>query len=176
MAGIATTTRKFVDAVEGTRVRILDTRKTAPGLRLIDKHAVRCGGGQNHRLDLSDGVLIKGNHIALAGGTIPALERAIHNRRGRQPIEIEVRSLEELQQALDHGAEAILLDHLSVEDARKAVEICSRQPRRIPLECAGGIDLENVRSYAATGVDFISVGALTHSSTAVDMSLRVTPA
>src|ERR1700688_2675725 len=176
MAGIATTTRKFVDAVEGTRVRILDTRKTAPGLRLIDKHAVRCGGGQNHRLDLSDGVLIKGNHIALAGGIVPALERAIHNRRGQQPIEIEVRSLEELQQALDHGAEAILLDHLSAEDARKAVEICSRQPRRIPLECAGGINLENVRSYAETGVDFISVGALTQSATAVDMSLRVTPA
>jgi nicotinate-nucleotide pyrophosphorylase (carboxylating) len=176
MAGIATTTRKFVDAVEGTRVRILDTRKTAPGLRLIDKHAVRCGGGQNHRLDLSDGVLIKSNHIALAGGAVPALERAIHNRRGSQPIEIEVRSLEELQQALEHGAEAILLDHVSVENVRKAVEICSRQSRRIPLECAGGITLENVRSYAETGVDFISVGALTHSSTAVDMSLRVTPA
>jgi nicotinate-nucleotide pyrophosphorylase (carboxylating) len=176
MAGIATTTRKFVDAVEGTRVRILDTRKTAPGLRVIDKYAVRCGGGQNHRLDLSDGVLIKGNHIALAGGAIPALERAIHNRRGRQPIEIEVRSLEELLQGLGHGAEAILLDNMSVEDVRKAVEICSRQPRRIPLECAGGINLENVRSYAETGVDFISVGALTHSSTAVDMSLRVTPA
>ncbi len=176
MAGIATTTRKFVDAVEGTRVRILDTRKTAPGLRLIDKHAVRCGGGQNHRLDLSDGVLIKGNHIALAGGIIPALERAIRNRRGRQPIEIEVRSLEELQQALECGAEAILLDNVSVETVRKAVEICSRQPRRIPLECAGGINLENVRSYAETGVDFISVGALTQSATAVDMSLRVTPA
>jgi nicotinate-nucleotide pyrophosphorylase (carboxylating) len=100
----------------------------------------------------------------------------MHNRRGRQPIEIEVRSLEELQQALEHGAEAILLDHVSVEHVRKAVEICSRQPRRIPLECAGGINLENVRSYAETGVDFISVGALTHSSTAVDMSLRVTPA
>ena len=107
---------------------------------------------------------------------IPALERAIRNRRGRQPIEIEVRSLEELQQALEHGAEAILLDNVSVETVRKAVEICSRQPRRIPLECAGGINLENVRSYAETGVDFISVGALTHSSTAVDMSLRVTPA
>jgi nicotinate-nucleotide pyrophosphorylase (carboxylating) len=180
MAGIATTTRKFVDAVEGTSVRILDTRKTAPGLRVIDKYAVRCGGGQNHRLDLSDGVLIKNNHIALAGGAIPALERAIHNRRGRQPIEIEVRSLEELQQALEHGAEAILLDHVSVENVRKAVEICSRvcanQQRRIPLECAGGINLENVRSYAEAGVDFISVGALTHSSTAVDMSLRVGPA
>jgi nicotinate-nucleotide pyrophosphorylase (carboxylating) len=176
MAGIATTTRKFVDAVEGTRVRILDTRKTAPGLRVIDKYAVRCGGGQNHRLDLSDGVLIKGNHIVLAGGPIPALERAIRNRRGRQPIEIEVRSLEELQQALDHEAEAILLDNMSVDDVRKGVEICSRQPRRIPLECAGGINLGNVRSYAETGVDFISVGALTHSSTAVDMSMRVTPA
>src|SRR5271163_2608331 len=176
MSGIATLTRKFVDAVSGTRARILDTRKTAPGLRVIDKYAVRCGGGQNHRLDLSDGVLIKSNHIALAGGAIPALERAIHNRRGRQPIEIEVRSLEELQQALEHGAEAILLDHMSVENVRKAVEICSRHPRRIPLECAGGITLENVRSYAETGVDFISVGALTHSSTAVDLSLRVTPA
>src|SRR5450755_1546799 len=126
MAGIATTTRKFVDAVEGTHVRILDTRKTAPGLRVIDKYAVRCGGGQNHRLDLSDGVLIKSNHIALAGGTLPALERAIRNRRGRQPIEIELRSLEDLQPALEHGAEAILLDHLSVETVGKAVEICSR--------------------------------------------------
>jgi len=176
MAGIATTTRKFVDAVEGTSARILDTRKTAPGLRVIDKHAVRCGGGQNHRLDLSDGVLIKGNHIVLAGGTIPALERAVRNRRGRQPIEIEVRSLEELQQALDHGAEAILLDNVSVEIVRKAVEICSRQSRRIPLEYAGGINLENVRAYAETGIDFISVGALTQLAPAVDMSLRVTPA
>src|ERR1700691_3036165 len=176
MAGIATTTRKFVEAVSGTKARILDTRKTAPGLRVIDKYAVRCGGGQNHRLDLSDGVLIKGNHIALGGGAIPALEHAVRNRRGKQPIEIEVRSLEELQQALDHGAEAILLDHVSIENVRKAVEICSRHTRRIPLECAGGITLENVRSYAETGVDFISVGALTHSSTAVDMSLRVTPA
>jgi nicotinate-nucleotide pyrophosphorylase (carboxylating) len=176
VAGIATTTRKFVDAVSGTRVRILDTRKTAPGLRVIDKYAVRCGGGQNHRLDLSDGVLIKHNHIALAGGIEAALERAMHNRRGNQPIEIEVRSLEELQQALTRGAEAILLDHVSVEMVRKAVEICSRHSRRIPLECAGGITLENVRAYAETGVDFISVGALTQSMTAVDMSLRVTPA
>jgi nicotinate-nucleotide pyrophosphorylase (carboxylating) len=176
MAGIATTTRKFVDAVEGTHVRILDTRKTAPGLRIIDKYAVRCGGGQNHRLDLSDGILIKSNHIALTGSAIQALERAAHNRRGRQPIEIEVRSLDVLQQALDHGAEAILLDHVSVADVRKAVEICSRHSRRIPLECAGGITLENVRAYAETGVDFISVGALTQSSNAIDMSLRVGPA
>lgn len=176
MSGVATMTRKFVDAVEGTRVRILDTRKTIPGLRVIDKYAVRCGGGQNHRLDLSDGVLIKNNHIALAGGAVQALELAIRNRRGNQPIEIEVRSLDELQQVLEHGAETILLDNLSVEDVRKAVEICARLPRRIPVECAGGITLENIRAYAETGVDFISVGALTHASVAVDMSLRVTPA
>jgi nicotinate-nucleotide pyrophosphorylase (carboxylating) len=176
MSGVATMTRKFVDAVEGTQVRILDTRKTVPGLRVIDKYAVRCGGGQNHRLDLSDGVLIKNNHIALAGGAAPALERAHRNRRGSQPIEVEVRSLEELQQVLEHGAETILLDHLSVEEVRKAVEICSRLPQRIAVECAGGISLENIRAYADTGVDFISVGALTQSSVAVDMSLRVMPA
>ncbi len=175
MAGIATITRKFVDAVAGTRARILDTRKTAPGLRVIDKYAVRCGGGQNHRLDLSDGVLIKHNHITLAGGILPALDRALHNRRGRQPVEIEVRSLADLQPALDHGAEAILMDHVSVEDVRKAVEICARQPRRIPLECAGGINLQNVRAYAETGVDFISVGVLTYSFETVDMSMRVMP-
>ncbi|MFZ1918886.1 MAG: carboxylating nicotinate-nucleotide diphosphorylase [Terriglobales bacterium] len=175
MAGIATITRKFVDAVAGTRARILDTRKTAPGLRVIDKYAVRCGGGQNHRLDLSDGVLIKHNHITLAGGILPALDRALRNRRGSQPVEIEVRSLADLQPALDHGAEAILMDHVSVEDVRKAVEICSRQPRRIPLECAGGINLQNVRAYAETGVDFISVGVLTYSFETVDMSMRVMP-
>jgi nicotinate-nucleotide pyrophosphorylase (carboxylating) len=175
MAGIATITRKFVDAVAGTRVRILDTRKTAPGLRIIDKYAVRCGGGQNHRLDLSDGVLIKSNHIALAGGVALALERAIRNRRGNQPVEIEVRSLEELQDALNHGADAILLDNTTVDDVRKGVEICQRQPRRIPIECAGGITLENVRAYADTGVDFISVGVLTRSFATVDMSMRVTP-
>lgn len=176
MAGIATNTRQFVDAVEGTRVRILDTRKTAPGLRVIDKYAVRCGGGQNHRLDLSDGVLIKHNHIALAGGTVPALDQAVRNRKGKQPIEVEVRSIEELQQALEHGAEAILLDHVSVETVRRAVELCSKREKRIPLECAGGITVDNVRSYAETGVDFISVGALTQCATAVDMSMRVTAA
>lgn len=176
MSGVATLTRKFVDAVAGTRARILDTRKTMPGIRVIDKYAVRCGGGQNHRLDLSDGVLIKHNHIALAGGAAAALDRALRNRRGNQPIEIEVRSLEEMQQALEHGAEAILLDNVSVEEVRRAVEICAPRARRIPLECSGGITLENVRAYAETGVDFISVGALTHSSVASDMSLRVSPA
>ncbi len=176
MSGIATLTRKFVEAVSGTKARILDTRKTVPGLRLIEKYAVRCGGGQNHRLDLSDGVLIKNNHIALAGGIVPVLERAHLNRRGEQPIEIEVRSLEELEQALEHGAEMILLDNMSVEDVKRAVERCSRLERRLPLECSGGITLENVRAYGETGVDFISVGSLTHSAVAVDMSLRVAPA
>src|ERR1043165_7079307 len=119
LSGIATLTRKFVEAVSGTKARILDTRKTAPGLRTLDKYAVRCGGGQNHRLDLSDGVLIKNNHIALAGGIAPALERAHRNRRGSQPIEVEVRTLDELEQALATGAEAILLHNMSPEDARR---------------------------------------------------------
>jgi len=176
MSGVATLTRKFVDAVSGTRARILDTRKTVPGLRVIDKYAVRCGGGQNHRLDLSDGVLIKNNHIALAGGIVPTLERAHRNRRGAQPIEIEVRSLEELEKALEHGAETVLLDNMPVDDVRKAVERCASLEKRLPLECSGGITLENVRAYADTGVDFISVGALTHSAVAVDMSMRVVPA
>ncbi|HKH98304.1 MAG TPA: carboxylating nicotinate-nucleotide diphosphorylase [Candidatus Sulfotelmatobacter sp.] len=181
MSGIATLTRKFVEAVAGTRARILDTRKTVPGLRVLDKYAVRCGGGQNHRLDLSDGVLIKNNHIALAGGIAPALERAHRNRRGEQPIEVEVRTLEELEQALATGAEAILLDNMPLADVGRAVERCSqpdaqRNGRRLPIECSGGIRLENVRAYAETGVDFISVGLLTHSPQAADMSLRVAPA
>ncbi len=176
LSGIATLTRKFVDAVAGTHTHILDTRKTMPGLRTLDKYAVRCGGGQNHRLDLSDGVLIKNNHIALAGGVGPALERAHQNRRGEQVIEIEVRTLDELEEALKHGAEAILLDNMSVEMVKRSVERCSQANRHIPLEVSGGINLENVRAYAETGVNFISVGALTHSAPAVDMSLRVAPA
>jgi nicotinate-nucleotide pyrophosphorylase (carboxylating) len=175
LSGIATLTRKFVDAVAGTKARILDTRKTVPGLRMLDKYGVRCGGGQNHRLDLSDGVLIKNNHIALAGGITAVLERAHRNRRGEQPIEIEVRTLTEMEEALEHGGEAILLDNMSVEDVKAAVERCAGRERRIPLECSGGINLENVRAYAETGVDFISVGALTHSAAAVDMSMRVAP-
>jgi len=176
MSGIATLTRKFVDAVSGTKARILDTRKTVPGLRTIDKYSVRCGGGQNHRLDLSDGVLIKNNHIALAGGIGPALERAHANRRGSQTIEVEVRTLAELEEALAHKAEAILLDNMPVETVRQAVQRCAQLERCPPLECSGGVSLENVRGYAETGVDFISVGSLTHSARAVDMSLRITPA
>lgn len=173
MSGIATLTRQFVEGVSGTKARILDTRKTVPCLRVVDKYGVRCGGGQNHRLDLSDGVLIKRNHIVLAGGIRAALECAHRNRRGKQPIEIEVRSLADMEEAVTHGAEALLLDNMSVSDVGKAVAFCSKQQKRIPVECAGGITLANVRAYAETGVDFISVGALTHSAPAADMSLRV---
>jgi nicotinate-nucleotide pyrophosphorylase (carboxylating) len=175
LSGIATLTRQFVEAVSGTKARILDTRKTAPGLRMLDKYAVRCGGAQNHRLDLSDGVLIKQNHIALAGGIVPALERAHKNRRGEQIIEVEVRSLDELEQALEHGGEAILLDNMSVGDVKRAVERCLQTNCRIPLEVSGGITLENVRAYAETGVNFISVGTITHSAKAADMSMRLAP-
>jgi len=172
MSGIATLTRRYVDAVAGTGATILDTRKTAPGMRVLDKWAVRCGGGTNHRLDLSDGVLIKNNHIALAGGVVPALERAVRNRRGEQVIEIEVRSLDELKLALEHGAEAVLLDNMTPEQIREAVEYVSALDRKVPLEASGGITLENIRGYAEAGVNFISVGALTHSVAAVDLSMR----
>lgn len=176
MSGIATLTRRYVDAVAGTKTTILDTRKTAPGMRLLDKYAVRCGGGTNHRLDLSDGVLIKNNHIFLCGGAVAALECALRNRRGTQPIEIEVRSLQELEAVLDHGAEAVLLDNMSPEQVRQAVERVAKLDRMVPLEASGGITLENVRRYAETGVDFISVGALTHSVPAIDLSMRVSQA
>jgi nicotinate-nucleotide pyrophosphorylase (carboxylating) len=175
MSGIATLTRRYVDAVAGTGATILDTRKTAPGLRVLDKWAVRCGGGTNHRLDLSDGVLIKNNHIALAGGVVLALERAVRNRRGEQVIEIEVRSLDELKLALEHGAEAVLLDNMTPEQIRRAVEHVRTLDRKVPLEASGGITLENIREYAEAGVNFISVGALTHSVSAVDLSMRVGP-
>jgi nicotinate-nucleotide pyrophosphorylase (carboxylating) len=176
MSGIATLTRRYVDAVVGTGTIILDTRKTAPGLRVLDKYAVSCGGGINHRLDLSDGVLIKNNHIALAGGAVPALQRALHNRRGSQIVEIEVRSLSELEAVLEHGAEAVLLDNMSPDHVRQAVERVRKLDRQVPLEASGGITLENVRTYAETGVNFISVGALTHSAPAVDLSMRIAPA
>jgi len=172
MSGIATLTRQYVDAVAGTKALVLDTRKTSPGLRVLEKYAVTCGGGRNHRLDLSDGILIKNNHIALAGGAVAALERGLRNRPGSQVIEIEVRSLEELEAVLEHGAEAVLLDNMTPQQVRTAVErVANRQPP-VPLEASGGITLDNVRAYAETGVDYISVGALTHSAPAVDLSMR----
>src|SRR5205809_4253653 len=153
LSGIATLTRKFVDAVSGTKARILDTRKTVLGRRVLDKYAVRCGGAQNHRLDLSDGVLIKNNHIALAGGVSLALQKALQNRRGEQPVEIEVRTLAELEAALNHGAEAVLLDNMSVDDVRTAVDRVRSHSRRLPVEVSGGIKLDNVRAYAETGAE-----------------------
>jgi len=142
---------------------------------MIDKYAVRCGGGQNHRLDLSDGVLIKNNHIALAGGIVPALERAHHNRRGSQPIEVEVRTLAELEQALEHGAEAVLLDNMSIADVSRQWHVAHRwtgEFRWSVLE----VLVWKMSRLCGTGVQFISVGALTHSAVAVDMSLRVSSA
>jgi nicotinate-nucleotide pyrophosphorylase (carboxylating) len=176
LSGIATLTRKFVDAIQGTQARILDTRKTAPGLRVLDKYAVRCGGGHNHRLDLSDGVLIKNNHIALGGGVAAVMQKAMRNRREEQPIEIEVRNLPELEEALANGAERVLLDNMSVEAVREAVSKVRSQPRRVAVEVSGGVRLENVRAYAETGADYISVGSLTHSLQAVDLSIRIVPA
>jgi nicotinate-nucleotide pyrophosphorylase (carboxylating) len=176
LSGIATLTRRFVDAIHGTNARILDTRKTVPGLRVLDKYAVRCGGGHNHRLDLSDGVLIKNNHIALAGGVAAVLQKALRNRRSEQPVEIEVRNLAELDEALANGAERILLDNASVDVVRAGVAKVKEHSHPVPVEVSGGIRLENVRAYAETGVDYISVGALTHSPQAVDLSMRIVPA
>jgi nicotinate-nucleotide pyrophosphorylase (carboxylating) len=183
LSGIATLTRKFVDAVEGTHARVLDTRKTVPGLRVLEKYAVQCGGGTNHRIDLASGILIKNNHIALGGGLRAALTRALANRKHHQRIQVEVRNAQELEEALECGAEAILLDNMTPDQVRKSVERIQRaiaaqpgggaEPRRIPTEASGGIVLENIRAYAETGVDFISVGALTHSAKAADISMRI---
>jgi nicotinate-nucleotide pyrophosphorylase (carboxylating) len=176
LSGIATLTRKFVDAVHGTQARILDTRKTVPGLRVLDKYAVRCGGGHNHRQDLSDGVLIKNNHIALAGGVAAVLQKLQQNRRQEQMIEIEVRNLAELEAALSNGAERIMLDNMSVDNVREAIARVRQEARKVLVEVSGGIRLENVRAYAETGADYISVGSLTHSPQAVDLSMRIVAA
>jgi nicotinate-nucleotide pyrophosphorylase (carboxylating) len=170
MSGIATLTRRYVNEVKGTRANILDTRKTAPGLRYLDKYAVRIGGGHNHRFGLYDGVLIKDNHIAAAGGISKALARV----RGRLPhtlkVEIEVKNLQELEEAINSGADVIMLDNMSLEDMGKAVTVTGG---RVPLEASGNVTIANVRKIAETGVDFISVGALTHSVPASDISLKI---
>jgi nicotinate-nucleotide pyrophosphorylase (carboxylating) len=173
LSGIATAASRYAEAVEGTGVRILDTRKTVPGLRLLEKYAVRCGGGFNHRLDLSDGILVKNNHIDLAGGVRTAIERALANRKGEQPIEVEVRNMQELEGALKYGAESVLLDNMTPEQTRAAVARIRQESRAMNIESSGGITLENVRQYAEAGVDYISVGALTHSVRAVDLSMRI---
>jgi nicotinate-nucleotide pyrophosphorylase (carboxylating) len=174
MSGIATLTRRYVDAIAGTKTKVLDTRKTIPGLRVLDKYAVRCGGGENHRLDLSDGILIKNNHISLGGGIEKVLARAHQLRSPGQTIDIEVRTFDELRTALDHGAESLLLDNMSPAEIKKALAIIAERGITISTEASGGIQLENIRKYALTGVDYISVGALTHSAPAVDISMRIT--
>jgi nicotinate-nucleotide pyrophosphorylase (carboxylating) len=177
LSGIATMTARYVEAVQDFSVKILDTRKTAPGLRILDKYAVRVGGGQNHRLGLFDGVLIKTNHIRAAGGIAKAVERARRLAPTTLKIEVEVKNLTELQEALAAGADIIMLDNMSLEEMRQAVQLVKASGRgweRGPLlEASGGVTLENVREIAATGVDFISVGALTHSVKAIDMHLEV---
>jgi len=174
LSGIATNTRKFVDAIQGTQARVLDTRKTVPGLRALEKYAVLCGGGTNHRLDLASGILIKNNHISLGGGLRTALANALERRQAGQRVQIEVRSARELNEALEVGAEAILLDNMTPEQVKNCVDSIREEKRWIPIEASGGIVLSNIREYAETGVDFISVGALTHSATAADISMSIT--
>ena len=173
LSGIATLTRKFVDAIDGTPARVLDTRKTVPGLRAVEKYAVLCGGGTNHRLDLASGILIKNNHISLGGGLPVVLQRALKQRKKGQRVQVEVRTAQELEQAIEYGAEAILLDNMTPDEVRQSVARIKTVERWIPTEASGGIVLETIRSYAETGVDFISVGALTHSARAADISMSI---
>jgi nicotinate-nucleotide pyrophosphorylase (carboxylating) len=168
LSGIATLTSRYVDAVAGTRTRILDTRKTTPGLRSLERYAVRCGGGRNHRFGLHDAILLKENHLRIAGGIGPATA-ALASRNGAV-LEVEAETIAEVAEALEAGVDRILLDNMSVSDVAGAVELAGG---RVPLEASGGITLENVRAYAETGVDFISVGALTHAARSLDVSLEV---
>ncbi len=174
MSGIATLTRTYTDAVAGTGATVIDTRKTVPGLRVLDKYAVTCGGGENHRLDLSDGVLIKNNHISLGGGVAAVLRHAHERRSPGQVIDIEVRNVAELNEALDNGAESLLLDNMTPAEVKKAIEIVRGRGLPIPIEASGGIELSTIRDYALAGPNYISVGALTHSAVAVDLSMRIT--
>ncbi len=170
MCGIATLTRQYVEAIKGTRAKILDTRKTAPGFRVLDKYAVRVGGGANHRYGLYDGVLVKDNHIAAAGGISQAMARVREHRPHTLKVEVEVRNLQEVEEALTSGADIIMLDNMTIEDMKRAVAVVQG---KAPLEASGNVTLANVKQIAETGVDFISVGALTHSAPAADISLMI---
>jgi nicotinate-nucleotide pyrophosphorylase (carboxylating) len=172
MSGIATLTARYVAAVAGTKAQVLDTRKTAPGLRVLDKYAVRVGGGRNHRFGLSDGVLIKDNHIRAAGGITAAVTRVRGTAHPLLKVEVEITSLEELTEALAAGVDVVMLDNMSTAEVKRAMDLVAG---RAQIEVSGGITLENVRAYAEWGVDFISVGALTHSPPALDFSLELTP-
>lgn len=168
LSGIATLTRRYVDAVSGTGVAILDTRKTTPGLRALEKHAVAYGGGRNHRFGLDDGVLVKDNHLRAAGSVREAVERV--RAATELPIEVECDTLDQVSEALAAGADAILLDNMSLDELREAVVLASGRAR---LEASGGVTLDTVGAIAETGVDEISVGALTHSAPALDVSLEL---
>ncbi len=170
MSGIATATRRFVEAAAGTRAVILDTRKTAPGLRVLDKLAVRIGGASNHRTGLYDMVLIKDNHIAEAGRITEAVRRVKKSHAANLKMEVEVRTLDELREAVELGVDRILLDNMSIPEMRRAVKIVRG---RVPLEASGNMNIRRITAVAATGVDFISVGALTHSVIAMDISLMI---
>lgn len=170
LSGVATLTHRFVEAIAGTRARIVDTRKTTPGLRALQKYAVRMGGGANHRSGLDDGILIKDNHITAAGGVAAALRAARAGAPHGLRIEIECASLAQVDEALAAGADAILLDNMSIEEMTHAVHHIRR---RAITEASGGVTLDTVRAIAETGVDLISVGALTHSAPAVDVSMKI---
>lgn len=173
MSGIATMTAKYVDRLKGTNTRVLDTRKTTPGMRMLEKEAVKIGGGVNHRIGLFDMILLKDNHIDFAGGIANALDRCAEYQREKGlhlKVEIEVRSFDEIRQVLNHGGvDRIMLDNFSVEDTRKAVEMINH---RYETESSGGITIDTLRDYAECGVDYISVGALTHSVAGLDMSFK----
>ncbi len=174
LSGIATLTRRFVEVVEGTGVRILDTRKTTPGWRFLEKAAVRAGGGENHRMGLHDMVLVKDNHIEAAGGVREAVRRVLERNRDGLPVEVEVASLEELEAVVDLPVDRILLDNMPPRLLREAVvRVRRREAPRPLLEASGNVTLETVRAVAETGVDLVSVGALTHSARGVDLSLRI---
>jgi nicotinate-nucleotide pyrophosphorylase (carboxylating) len=176
LSGVATKTRRFVDAVSGTRAKIYDTRKTLPGLRMAEKYAVRAGGGVNHRIGLFDGILIKENHILAAGGVAPALKAAFdlvkHGASAGNMVEIEVETLGQLKTALDCGCRLVLLDNFALDEVREAVNIAAKYGGGAELEASGGVTLETVRAIAQTGVHRISVGSLTKDIEAVDLSLR----
>ena len=170
LSAVATLTERFVAETTGTRAQIVDTRKTTPGLRLLEKHAVVVAGGRNHRFGLDDGILVKDNHIQAAGGVTEATRRALAGAPHGLLVEIEVQNLDELDEAIAAGAHAVLLDNMTPDEVRSAVE---RAGGRVLLEASGGIDLATVRSFAETGIDLISVGALTHSAPAIDLALEV---
>lgn len=179
LSGIATITREYVNAIVGTKALIVDTRKTMPGLRLLEKYAVTVGGGRNHRLGLDDGVLIKDNHLVLAGSVTEAVRRAREVIGHLHKIEVEVTTLDQVREALKAKADILLLDNMSPAMVREAVEIVHQhepEEQRTLLEASGGITLENVRAYAEAGVNLISIGALTHSAPAVDISFKIKPA